>query len=452
MGRDDHRLQREDGRHHVNGVEVTCAGCGHRVDPALTLPFRCPSMRPGDDIDHILTVSSSVGWVADLSSDNPFVRYRHRTLAYRVARAHGMSDSDYVACVTSLDQSIAEVDGRGFVCTPLMRAPEALAGDDLWLKVETDNVSGSHKARHLMSVMVYLTVARTLELPVARGLSARPLAIASCGNAALGAAVIARAARWPLDVFIPPDASPAVVARLEALEANVHVCPREDDTPGDPCVHAFRAAVAAGSLPFGVQGNENGLAVEGGKMLGYELVDQLAGEGATLDALFIQVGGGALGSGCVQALREARAAGALAALPALYTVQTQGASPLAKAYAAFNETPGSVRERQAYAVSHRADFMRPWPTAPHSVAHGILDDETYDWVELVTGMAESGGRAVLATEAQLVDANERVAEALGLAVCHTGTAGLAGLMFARTTGVVSSAGAVGVLLTGAVRT
>jgi threonine synthase len=432
---------------------VTCAGCGHAVDPALTLPFRCTASQPDDDIDHILTVASppSEAWPADVNAENPFVRYRRRTLAYRVARAHGMSDEDFVARVTSLDQSIAAIDGRGFARTPLVRAPEALAGADLWLKVEADNVSGSHKARHLMSVMIYLQVARALELPAARGLESRPLAIASCGNAALGAAVIARAARWPLDVYIPPDAAPAVVARLEALDARVHVSPRVDGTPGDPCVHAFRAAVAAGSLPFGVQGNENGLAVEGAKVLGYELAEQLAGEGAALEALFIQVGGGALGSGCFQALREAEAAGELTSIPALYTVQTHGAFPLAEAYAAFADAPGDVSGRRAHAVTHRADFMRPWPTSPHSIAHGILDDETYDWAELVTAMAESGGQAVLATEAQLVDANERVVELLGLSVCHTGTAGLAGLMSARAQGIAVPSGGIAVLLTGAMR-
>jgi len=362
-----------------------------------------------------------------------------------------MSDADYVSCVMNLNAAIVEVDGGGFERTPLMRAPEALWPEELWLKVETSNVSGSHKARHLMAVMSYLEVARTLELPVANGLSSRPLAIASCGNAALGAAVIARAARWPLDVFIPPDAPPEVVVRLEQLEARVHVCPREDDTPGDPCVRAFRAAVANGSLPFGVQGNENGLAVEGGKLLGYELVEQLAGEGASLAALFIQVGGGALGSGCVQALREAHAQGVLPVLPALYTVQTYGASPLAQAYSVFSQLPGSVAERRTHAATHRGEFMRPWPTAPHSVAHGILDDETYDWVELVTGMAETGGGAVLASESKLLAANTEVTENLGLAVCHTGTAGLAGALTARAEGVDLPSGAIGVLLTGAER-
>ncbi|MDP6942951.1 MAG: pyridoxal-phosphate dependent enzyme, partial [Myxococcota bacterium] len=383
-----------------SGTEVTCAGCGRVVDAATALPFACPDATPGDGIDHLLAVPGPVAedWSPDPGSENPFVRYRRRTLAYRVARAHGLADAAYVALVEGLDAAITQVDGGGFRRTPLSAAPQVLDGVELWWKDETGNVSGSHKARHLMGVMIYLKVLEALDLPLARGLSERPLAIASCGNAALGAAVVARAARWPLDVFIPPDASPAVVARLEALEARVHVCPRTDDTPGDPCVHAFRAAVRAGSLPFGVQGNDNGLAVEGGKTLGYELVEQLAGQGTRLSSLFVQVGGGALGSGCIQALREARAVGTISALPALFTVQTFGAYPLAEAHAAFAATPGTLQARRQHAVTHRGAFMRPWPTAPHSVAHGILDDETYDWVELVVAMSETGGQAVVATE------------------------------------------------------
>jgi len=42
---------------------------------------------------------------------------------------------------------------------------------------------------------------------------------------------------------------------------------------GDPCFLAFRRAVAAGALPFGVQGTENGLAIEGGRTLGFEMAE-----------------------------------------------------------------------------------------------------------------------------------------------------------------------------------
>jgi threonine synthase len=60
--------------------------------------------------------------------------------------------------------------------------------------------------------MLYLCILAAGKLPAASGLRARARwRFASCGNAALAAAVIARAAEWPLDVYIPRDADPTVV-------------------------------------------------------------------------------------------------------------------------------------------------------------------------------------------------------------------------------------------------
>ena len=85
-----------------------------------------------------------------------------------------------------------------------------------------------------MGILLYLAVIeRMADAPP-------PLAIASCGNAALAAAVLARAAARALQVFVPPERRAAVVARLHALGATVDTCPRAPGEPGDPCVHRFR--------------------------------------------------------------------------------------------------------------------------------------------------------------------------------------------------------------------
>jgi threonine synthase len=68
--------------------------------------------------------------------------------------------------------------------------------------------------------------------------------------------------------------------------------------------------------------------------------------------------------------------------------------------------------------------MRPWPE-PHSIADGILDDETYDWIADIEAMTESGGQPIVATEADIVRAHE-LATAAGYRVSPTGSAGLAG--------------------------
>jgi threonine dehydratase len=418
-----------------------------RADP---LPFRCAQASPNDDVDHVLVrvrppdVAFRPG-----DEDNPFLRYRTLSAAYALARREGLGDDAYEAIVGRIDRAIAETEGHGFRVTPMARADglaRAMGGTafELWVKDETGNVSGSHKARHLMGILVYLEVALALGLLP----SALPrLAIASCGNAALAAAVVAGAGRRTLDVFIPPDANARVVERLVALGAHVEACSREDASPpGDPCYHAFRAAIARGELPFCCQGSDNGLTIDGGETLGYELA-----EGApALDALFVQVGGGALASSVIQGLRVARDAGAIAKLPRIYTVQTRGAYPLARAHerVALRCATSGLDEALAYAARHRSEFMWPWEATPHSVAHGILDDETYDWLSVVRGMLETGGRPLVVDEETLVHARRLGRDATGIAVDATGTAGLAGLLALRKSDEGLALGKVAVIFSG----
>jgi len=80
------------------------------------------------------------------------------------------------------------------------------------------------------------------------------------------------------------------------------------------------------------------------------------------------------------------------------------------------------------AAHHRSAYMWPWETAPHSLAHGILDDETYDWLAIVEGMLASGGWPVVVSEEDLARANARASSETGIDVCHTGSAGLAGVL------------------------
>ncbi|MDR3439414.1 pyridoxal-phosphate dependent enzyme [Telmatospirillum sp.] len=407
-------------------MRFVCHGCGATVDAALALPFRCPQAGgPGDDVDHLLVPTSDEASFAPGDEDDPFLRYRGLLSPYRLARAWGLSDAAWVDIEGALDDALIAVDGRGFRLTPitLQQALAAAAGwqAPLWVKDETGNVAGSHKARHLMGVMLYLRVLDAAGKPAAAGLKTRRLAIASCGNAALAAAVIARAADWPLGVFIPPDADAKVVSRLKDLGAAITVCPRRDDETGDPCYKAFRRAVAAGAIAFGVQGPDNGLAIEGGRTLAFEMAEQLAATKAEIEEVFVQVGGGALASALIQGLTMAAQAGILPRLPRLIAVQTAGCAPLARACQRLRGV--TLTE----AAQHRSRFMWPWETPPVSLAHGILDDETYDWWAIAEGIERSGGTAVVANEDTVVRASRLAREHTYIAVSPTGSAGLAGL-------------------------
>ncbi len=417
---------------------IVCHGCAYRAPDDDPLPFRCPKAGT-DDTDHVMTRildPVALTWPEGHEA-NPFVRYRALFHSYHLATGRGMTDSDYVDLVERLDKEVTAVDGHGFVVTPFGRE-SALSQrlgfsseGGVWVKDETGNVSGSHKARHLMGLAIHLEVVDRLGLASTRE---RRLAIASCGNAALAAAVVARAADRALDVFVPTWADPLVVARLTELGASITVCPRVEGVPGDPTYHQLQQAIAAGSIPFTCQGNENGLAIEGGETLAWEIASQGRDEGTALDAIFVQVGGGALASAVLQGLADARSLSALAKLPRFHAVQTLGGYPLRRAHDRVadrlpsNAAGSGPEEALAYAVLHRSQFMWPWEEEPRSIAHGILDDETYDWFAVVRGMIETGGSPVVVGEDTLREANDLARQATGIEVDHTGSAGLAGLM------------------------
>ena len=460
---------------------LVCAGCENAPPDDAPFPFRCLNAGRADDIDHVLVRRLVRPHLPPVPDDerNPFVRFR--TLLHSHARAlgGGMRDAAFVALVRELDARVAAVSGCGFRETPFRRfdtlAARAGAGA-LWIKDETRHVAGSHKARHLFGVLLHLEVSERLGLVSRAESDRRGLAIASCGNAALAAAVIARATSRPLEVFTPPDADRGVVARLESLGARITSSPRRAGERGDPCIHAFHRALERGALPFCCQGNENGLTIEGGETLAWEVARTLAAADAGIDRLFVQVGGGALASACIQGLREAVALGALPHMPRVHAVQTRGAFPLRRAYervrAIVLERLGgggdggdasaaermrapaaaeAAREALRYARHHRSEFMWPWEEPPRSIAHGILDDETYDWHAVIEGMIETGGWPVTVTEERLAEAHALARACTDLAPDHTGAAGLAGLLELGCAGAGFESGRVAVLFTGAER-
>jgi threonine synthase len=88
----------------------------------------------------------------------------------------------------------------------------------------------------------------------------------------------------------------------------------------------------------------------------------------------------------------------------------------------------AVRNAMEHARTHRNRHMWPWESAPHSIAHGILDDETYDWAAVVQGTVDSGGWPLTVSEALLAEACSATRNTTGIMADATGTAGLAGLM------------------------
>ncbi|MEJ7801486.1 MAG: PLP-dependent lyase/thiolase [Ilumatobacter sp.] len=379
-----------------------CAVCAATVGIDEPLVWQCPN-RTVDDPHHVLHLHGSDDDATPLDDPNPFVRYGPRLAWWAFAGAHGLTVDERVA----LTREVAD----GFSITPFGRS-EALSdeiGVEIWVKDETGQVAGSQKGRHLLSILLHLRAAEHLAIVTDR----RPLAIASCGNAAMAAATLANRAGWPIDVYVPTWMDESFGRRLDELGAVTHSCERRDtDPPGDPAMFRFREAVAGGSIPFSVQGPENAWCLDGGRTLGWELADQADRAGVTLDRVVVQVGGGAfaasVGSGLGPGVR-------------LDTVQAEGCAPLAAAWA---------RARPVASPSEQwAEMMQPWPD-PHSAADGILDDETYDWLADLDVMRASRGHPIVASEATVIRAHD-LATAAGFEVSVTGSAGLAGVLAVR---------------------
>jgi threonine synthase len=405
----------------------------------------------------------------------------------------------YLRVLAPISERLQRLEGRSFEVTPLTaesRLASALGRTGrLWVKDETGNVSGSHKGRHLMATLLYLEALRELKGEAAR----KTLAIYSCGNAALGAAAVARAGGYELHTFVPEDVDPAVAAMLAERGALVEKISRASTGEGDPCYLAFQAALQQnGWLPFACAGNDNWSNIEGGATLGWEMVMQLGDRSERIDSLVIQVGGGALARSVAQAFEEALQLGFIKALPRIHVCQPEGGFPFVRAYLLalaeiafrcgldFDWTydrgadpkaqlqltttfarcrPDQISAAAAYAkrgfetapvqallndMVRRPDrFMWPWDgAAPHSLAHGILDDVTYDWYFLLRAVLRSGGRAEILSEGTIRDAYEKAYLYTGIPVCPTGASGLAGLIHLQASGAIAPGEAVGLFFTG----
>ena len=399
-----------------------CAVCSATVDIAEPLVFRCPNWTI-DDPYHALRIVQHDAPVRAVAADpNPFIAFRPHFAWDSFAAAHGLSAHERAALVRSVDSDVTRVAGTGFEVTPFARADTLSTAlgfttdGGVWIKDETHQVAGSHKARHLMSALLHLLAAERVGATPWTPAARPNLAIASCGNAAIAAATLAAAAGWSIEVFVPPSASASVLAELNRLGAWIVTCPRLDtDPPGDPCVHRYREAVAAGSIPFGVQGPENAWCLDGGRTIGWEM------SAARPDHLFVQVGGGALARCTIGAMAQ------IGALPKVHAVQTEACAPLARAWKRAIQGEGGI----ATAPARWAECMTPWENVGRSAADGILDDETYDWIGVINGIHSSHGAPVIAKEVEIVRANELARELTDINVSHTGSAGLAGLLAIR---------------------
>lgn len=360
---------------------------------------------------------------------SPFVTYRAQLDVYQDALSAGISDQEYVEVVSGAEAKLVASGATGFEVTPLQTLETPLDRPVL-AKIETANVGGSHKARHLFGLLIRQLLADhagSSQGSASSDQSGSPkvLAIASCGNAAVGAATLAHALDRRLRVFVPGNADENVMTELERLGAETVVCERDPNQTGDPTMAALAEALSKGAEAFTVQGTTCPDVIDGARTLGLELASQIADLPGAPKDIYIQIGGGALAGATMDGL----ARGGVNPLPRLHPVQSEAVHPYMAAWDRLQKLLGQADPRLGLDEALSAEgLMQPWPGALSSLATGIIDDVTYDWQSVARYQVATEGWSVKVAEEAFVRATELGAGQVFPPPDATGTAGLAGLL------------------------
>jgi threonine synthase len=280
----------------------------------------------------------------------------------------------------------------GAGCTPLVRAPRlgaALGLEDLWIKNDTLNPTGSFKDR---VVSVALTRARELGFTVA--------SCASTGNLASAVAAHAAVAGMPSIVLVPRDLEAAKIAMAAVYGATVvAVDGTYDDvnrlTSELSSEHEDWAFVNVNLRAYYAEGSKT-LAFEVAEQLGWTLPDHVVAPIASGSQLVkIAKGFGELERiGLVESADRVRISGA----------QALGCSPVATAvaeHAPFRPVkPSTIAKSLAIGNPADGDYAAARIHATNGGCAAVTDQEVLEGIELLAStegiFAETAGGVTIA--------------------------------------------------------
>ena len=288
----------------------------------------------------------------------------------------------------------AHIVSLGEGMTPLLRTArlgQRIGAQDLWVKDEGINPTGSFKARGLACA-----VSMCVELGI------RKVAIPSAGNAASAMAAYAAAAGIEAHIFMPRDVPQSNYIECKAFGAHV--------TLVDGLISDCGRMVAERKDKegwFDVSTLKEPYRIEGKKTMGYEVAEQL---GWTLpDAIFYPAGGGVGLIGMWKAFGEMEALGWISSKrPKMIAVQTEGCQPVVRAF-----------ERG----ESKSQF---WENA-HTVAAGLRVPKALGDVLMLDAIRKSGGLAVAVSDEELLDSSLELGADQGIFPAPEGGACVAAL-------------------------
>jgi threonine synthase len=278
--------------------------------------------------------------------------------------------------------------GEGF--TPMVPSREY---PNVFIKDEGLNPTGSFKARGLSAAVT-----------LARHFGLKKLAIPSAGNAASALAAYAATANLEAHIFMPKDVPMA--NRVECDYYGAHV------TLVDGLISDCARKVAElKEKPewsrdgwFDVSTTKEPYRVEGKKTMGYEVAEQLGWK--LPDGIIYPTGGGVGLLGMWKAFDEMEQLGFIGSeRPNMISVQSAGCAPIVKAW---DEGRPSVEM---------------WLNAS-TLAAGLRVPKPYGDYLILDILKQSGGLAIAATDAEILEATRHWAKVEGIFAAPEGAASL----------------------------
>lgn len=213
----------------------------------------------------------------------------------------------------------ASITSLGEGWTPLARARrlgEALGAEELWVKDDGVNPTGSFKARGL-----------SCAISMCRELGITKVALGSAGNAASAAAAYAAAAGIEAHIFMPRDVPQANYLECMSFGARVTLV----DGLITDCGRMVAERKQGGGW-FEINTLKEPYRIEGKKTMGFEIAEQF--QWRLPDAILYPTGGGVGLIGMWKAFEEMEALGWISGpRPKMIAVQAEGCAPVVKAFA-----------------------------------------------------------------------------------------------------------------------
>jgi threonine synthase len=311
-----------------------------------------------------------------------------------------------------IDQEILTLGEGG---TPLLPAPHLAAHSGshlLWIKDESQNPTGSFKARGM-----------AVAVAMAKYLGAKKLAAPSAGNAAGALAAYAARAGLPAFLFMPKDTPRANIIECQTMGAQV--------TLVDGLITDCGREVALRKEKegwFDLSTLKEPYRVEGKKTLGYEIAEQLGWK--LPDVVIYPTGGGTGLIGMWKAFDELEELGWIPSQrPRMVAVQAAGCCPIVTAF----------EKQERFAEEHRDAATK---------ASGLRVPKAIGDFLILDAIRASYGAAVAVSDDEMLEASREIGSLEGIFVAPEGGACYAALKNLRASGDIQATESVVLFNTG----